>query len=308
MKIKKILCMTLAVIMLIGLGSTAYAAKNPFTDVPNRSWYKDSVLFCNEKSIIEGKTSTTFVPSDSVTRAEFITMLFRFYVRTGYEGCEINFDLMEEYYSMEPREDGSFEFWSDSKSERQLRDYTIKFTDVEPDAYYGPAVAWAERHGYLYNTDATEFKPNETITREEMAVILYKFSCGSGIDFLYNNGEELAQPLVFYDENGDICGLEGEFVEFFAGRLGFEDYREQIVVDISAIDSYTDAGEISNNAKEGFAWAIQAGYITGTTRNKLLPQSSVTRAQVAVIIERMYDDVLLAQCEENIMDYVVYED
>ncbi len=56
--------------------------------------------------------------------------------------------------------------------------YAKKFTDVDTDAYYAKAVAWAVKNGITSGTTATTFKPNGTVTRAQMVQFLYKYADG----------------------------------------------------------------------------------------------------------------------------------
>lgn len=49
------------------------------------------------------------------------------------------------------------------------------FVDVEPDEWYTDAVAWAKQNGITAGMDETHFAPHENITREQMAVMLYRY-------------------------------------------------------------------------------------------------------------------------------------
>lgn len=55
---------------------------NPFVDVPNGAFYREAVLWANEKGITYGTSSTKFSPSTKVNRAQVITFLYRSYGKT----------------------------------------------------------------------------------------------------------------------------------------------------------------------------------------------------------------------------------
>ena len=56
--------------------------------------------------------------------------------------------------------------------------------------------------------------------------------------------------------------------------------------DLSVLDKYADADNVSDYAKEAMAWAIGNGIITGVSDDTLAPQNSATRAQIAAILMR----------------------
>ena len=74
----KLLSLLLAVLMLTALMPlSALAAELPFTDVPQDAWYYPVVREAYEKGITNGVTRTTFEPNATVTREQFLVMLFR---------------------------------------------------------------------------------------------------------------------------------------------------------------------------------------------------------------------------------------
>ena len=56
------------------------------------------------------------------------------------------------------------------------------FTDVETDMYYEKAVAWANGNEIVMGVSENTFAPNDNITREQMATILYRYAKFKGID------------------------------------------------------------------------------------------------------------------------------
>jgi len=86
---------------------------------------------------ISGTSKTTFSPSASMSRAQFVTILGRMV------SADISADIP-----------------------------AVSFEDVESDAYYAPYINWAVQNGYASGTSNSTFSPDSTITREQMAVIL----------------------------------------------------------------------------------------------------------------------------------------
>ena len=110
-----------------------------FRDVPAASWYGESVGAAYELGLVRGVTDTTFEPDSTTTRGMIVTMLYRL------EG--------------EPRiSSGS------------------AFDDVDAGMYYADAVAWASQNDIVTGYDEATFGPNNAITREQMAAILYRYA------------------------------------------------------------------------------------------------------------------------------------
>ena len=111
----------------------------PFIDVAANAWYYDAVAYAYENGLMSGTASNLFSPNATTTRGMIVTMLYRL------EG--------------EPRvTTGS------------------AFDDVDASMYYADAIAWANANGIVTGYDDTTFGPNDAITREQMAAILYRYA------------------------------------------------------------------------------------------------------------------------------------
>ena len=121
----------------------------PFTDVTTTAWYYDAVQYMYESGMMNGTSANTFSPNATTTCAMIVTMLHRL------EG--------------EPNASSA------------------SFTDVASSMYYADAVAWAQATGVVNGTSATTFSPNQAITREQMATILYRYAQFKGYDVTASN-------------------------------------------------------------------------------------------------------------------------
>lgn len=119
--------------------------QNPFVDVKPSQWFNDAVKFVNQNKIFNGMSSTTFEPDTAMTRAMFVTVLYRL--------------------AGEPEVTGE-----------------SKFADVVKDSYYEKAVIWAEQNGIVKGISDTEFAPDVEITREQMSAIMHRFAEYMGYD------------------------------------------------------------------------------------------------------------------------------
>lgn len=113
--------------------------KNPFTDVNKGDWYYENVKYTVENGLFNGMSEDIFAPNGIITRAMFVTVLYR------AEG--------------EPSSDSN----------------TI-FTDVNSSAYYASAVAWAQKNGIVNGVSETEFAPDREITREQIAAMMLRYA------------------------------------------------------------------------------------------------------------------------------------
>ena len=117
-----------------------------YVDVENH-WAKEAINFSLKEKLFEDIVKgDRFEPNKAMTRAEFIAILGRF---------------------------------------EKVNVFTanISFQDIDMGAYYGKYVNWAKGMGLVNGMDATHFAPNKTISREEMATILYRYKQMKKINF-----------------------------------------------------------------------------------------------------------------------------
>ena len=121
---------------------------NPFVDVPEGAWYYDGMKFVYENGLMAGTSSNTFSPDVTTTRGMLVTILWRLAGSPNIED----------------------EIWG------------YPFKDVDANAYYATAVYWARMNGIVAGYSDELFGPNDTITREQMATILYRYAQHKGYD------------------------------------------------------------------------------------------------------------------------------
>ena len=124
-------------VTFVRTGGTAGAA--PFLDVAEDAWYADAVAYVYDNGLMSGTSTTLFSPNATTTRGMIVTMLYRL------EG--------------EPRVNSG-----------------STFDDVDAGMYYADAVAWASQNDIVTGYDEATFGPNNAITREQMAAILYRYA------------------------------------------------------------------------------------------------------------------------------------
>ena len=120
------------------------AVRKNYTDVSVSDWFDEAVQYVSAKNLMQGVSETEFAPNAPLTRAMFVTILHR----------------MENTPEAQPS----------------------SFTDVANDAWYAKAVSWAKANGIVNGVTDTEFAPDETITREQMAAVLYRYAGVKGYD------------------------------------------------------------------------------------------------------------------------------
>ena len=116
-----------------------------FGDLTATAWYHDGVHYCLENGLMRGVSGGKFLPDGSTTRAQLVTILWRL------EGS--------------PETTGA-----------------VRFGDTAGGAWYTEAVRWAVGCGVVKGYDNECFGPDDAVTREQMAAILYRYAQHKGYD------------------------------------------------------------------------------------------------------------------------------
>ena len=117
----------------------------PFTDVREGDWFYDAVAYAYTNELFNGTSATTFSPNSTMTRSMLVTVLWRM------EG--------------EPTANSA-----------------NPFADVAAGTWYTDAVVWASSAGIVNGTSAAAFDPDGSVTREQIAAILYRYAKIKGWD------------------------------------------------------------------------------------------------------------------------------
>ena len=109
-----------------------------FNDVSANDWFASAVDYVTGKGMMNGTADNTFSPKANTTRGMVVTVLYRL--------------------------------------ENQPSTSAASFTDVASGAYYANAVAWANANGIVSGYGSGKFGPNDKVTREQLAAILYRYA------------------------------------------------------------------------------------------------------------------------------------
>ncbi len=133
----------------------------PFKDVKTADWFYNDVKYVYEKGMMAGTAADVFAPNATTTRAMIVTILYRLEGSPAVTG-------------------------------------TSAFVDVPAGQWYTDAVNWAAANQIVKGTSATTFAPNDSITREQMAAILYRYAQYKGYDVTKK------ADLSGYSDNGQV--------------------------------------------------------------------------------------------------------
>lgn len=126
-------------------GGSNDAWTNPFTDVKSGDWYYDAVKYASEKGVMSGTAAGKFSPNLSTTRGMIVTILWR-------------------------------------QAGSPVVNYQMTYDDVNSESYYAEAVRWAASEKVVSGYSDSKFGPDDTITREQMASILYRYAQLQGME------------------------------------------------------------------------------------------------------------------------------
>ena len=117
----------------------------PFTDVPEGAWYADAAAYVYEHGLMAGTSATTFAPDATTSRSMIATILWRM-------------------------------------AGSPVVNYAMDYTDVAQGQWYSEAIRWAASEGVVTGYGNGLFGTNDPITREQFAVMLWRYAQEQGYD------------------------------------------------------------------------------------------------------------------------------
>lgn len=170
---KRLLSMILAALMLSSICITSAGAEDtlPFKDVGAKKWFYEAVKYVFENELMNGTTADKFEPNTKMTRAMFVTILGRL-------------------HGAKPYESGAF-------------------SDVKKNSWYSGYVCWASDNEIFTGFPDNTFRPNESLTREQMATAMTRYVQYLGISPV----KDPTAPVTFAD-NKKIANWAKEFVNY----------------------------------------------------------------------------------------------
>ncbi|MBD5169927.1 MAG: leucine-rich repeat protein [Oscillibacter sp.] len=160
----------------VGYDPEAVAWVNPFSDAAEGAWYYDAVRFVNENGLMNGYSNGTFGPDNYLSRAMLAQILY------NREGA--------------PAVTGG-----------------SAFTDAAPGQWYTSAVAWAAANGIVGGYGDGRFGPNDNITREQLAVMLWRYAgspAAAGEELAFHDADRISgyalDAMRWAVENGILNG------------------------------------------------------------------------------------------------------
>ncbi len=157
---------------------TPRVMSNPFTDVRSTDWFSDAVNYVYSEGIMDGTSVYMFSPNNATSRGMLVTILWRLAGQPVVTGTS--------------------------------------FSDVSSSAYYYYAVLWASKYGIVDGLGNNMFGPDQAITREQFAVILYRYAQHCGYSTSANS------TLVGYADSNKISSYALTAMRWACGAGLFE--------------------------------------------------------------------------------------
>ena len=135
----------------------------PFTDVGMGSWFYDNVKYCYDNGLMIGADASSFVPEGAVSRGQVVTVLYRLAGTPSVAG------------------------------------QTCPFTDVD-ESWCNDAIVWGYNAGVVMGYDDNTFRPDECVTREQLAAFVYRYAndgaAASGKTLAFTDGSLVSDYAV----------------------------------------------------------------------------------------------------------------
>ena len=146
-----------------------------FDDVSRSDWFYDDVRYVYENGIMDGTGAYRFAPNAQLTRAMIVTILYRMDGSPAMSGAS-------------------------------------DFKDVDSNKWFAKAVAWAAANGIVNGYGSGRFGPNDPVTREQLAAILYRYTAYRKASAA-SNGDNLAS----FSDLGTVSGYALESMNWAVG-------------------------------------------------------------------------------------------
>lgn len=215
-----LVCINLLTSLSLGVYIRVKGDPNDYIDIENH-WANQSISYVIKEGYFKGINSTEFMPEQNMSRAMLVTVLWRL------TGDNLTYTKVSDGVT------------------KIIPNYVNMFWDMEDDAWYTNYVSWANKNEIIDGYSKREFRPDESITREQLSVVLYNYLKNYKLVRSFDN-LKVNEPTVF-----------------------------------------TDDALISDWAKDKVSIIQQIGLMQGRADGSFDPKATVTRAEIAVIIERL---------------------
>ena len=184
---------------------------------------------------------------------------------------------------------------------------SAQFGDVEIPSWYHEGVDFVVRKGYMNGISETAFAPAQSVNRAMVITVLYRMAgapetAGTHAFADVQAGSFYENAVVWGQENGIVSGKSATsfapndavtrqelatFLYRFASYMGAD-----VTTHYDSLSTFADADALAEYAVAPMKWAVGAGLINGMDESHLAPGAQSNRAQLAVILMRLYREIL----------------
>lgn len=168
---------TIEAVFMKATGNPQTGVDVPFTDVSETDWFYEDVAYVYTNNLMNGTSTTMFSTNTTTTRGMIVTILYRL------------------------------------EGEPSVSD-NCHFADVKSGSYYEKAITWAAAKGIVSGYGNNQFGPDDPITREQMAVILFRYAQYKGLDV--SAGEDT--NILSYSDALDISEYAFPAMQWICGE------------------------------------------------------------------------------------------
>ena len=142
--LKRLAAVLTAAVLSLTMSAVIFAAEadTGFADVASDAWYADAAVYCRDNGLMDGTSDTAFSPDANMTRAMLVTVLYRLAGSPSLENANLGYP----------------------------------FSDVPGDSWYADGVYWARLEGIVSGYGDNQFGPDDPMTREQLAAILWRYA------------------------------------------------------------------------------------------------------------------------------------
>ena len=182
-----------------------------------------------------------------------------------------------------------------------------QFEDVDADSWYHEGVDYVVGSGYMNGTSTTTFAPALTVNRAMVVTVLYRMAGAPAVQGTHSfadvaSGSFYEDAVIWGVENGIVNGKAADafapgdavtrqelatFLYRFADHMGC-DVSERY----DSLAAFVDTGDVAAFAVAPMKWAVGTGLINGVDESHLAPMAQSNRAQLAVLLARLYTRIL----------------
>lgn len=233
------------------------------------------------------------------------TIKAKFDLKDGEVAVMVNPDGTETIIPKSAVENGSTYVVLDGCATVKVINNSRNFADVHNE-WYTSSVNFVSSHELFNGISATQFAPKANMTRADLATVLWRLEseaeAENGVDFTDVSGNAYYADAVewasvnhvikgkapgIFDPSNNVTRQEMVTMIYrYVKTLGMD------TGDTASLAKFKDAGDVASWAEEAMEWAVSSGIIQGTT-GAINPTGTATRAEVATIMERLVEYIVM---------------